>query len=147
MGEKDKNLIENHIIIWFINNHGSFGFTSSGYYGNKTPAFQLKVNSGDKKILEEIKSHLGLKNKIYEYHYPGKEKSKRMPQAVLIVRDFNQLKDIIIPFFHNKLTGGKRSQFVEWLERVGKDPNISERFKSLYRLYKSGMYDKLPKFT
>lgn len=148
--DKTNELIKttpNYIIIWLINNRGSFGFTSSGLYRNKTPAFQLKVNARDIMFLEQIRDYLGLRNKIYKYHYPGKDKSKREPQAILMVRDFKQFKDIIIPFFHRKLVGRKRTQFIEWIEKIGKDPNISERFKSLYRLYKKGMYDRLPKFT
>jgi len=134
-------------IIWLINNRGSFGFTSSGFYRNKTPAFQLKITARNIKILEQIRDYLGLKNKVYKYHYPGKDKSKREPQAILTIRDFKQLKDIIIPFSHKKLVGRKRAQFIEWLEKIGSDPDVSDRFKSLYRLYKWGAYDKLPKFT
>ena len=133
-------------IVWLINSHGYFGFTSSGLYRNKTPTFQLKMIARNTKSLEQIRDYLGLRNKIYKYH-SGKDKSKREPQAILIVRDFQQLKDIIIPFFHKKLIGHKRAQFIKWIEEISKDPDISDRFKSLYRLYKWGMYDKLPKFT
>jgi len=142
MADKNKNTINNRIVMWLINNRGSFGFTSSGLYGNKTPAFQLKVELRDIDILEKIKAYLGLRNKIYKYHYPGKEKANRKPQALLIVRDFKQLKNAIIPFFHKNLMGDKEVRFIEWLEEIGKNPMISDRFKSLYRLYKSGFYDK-----
>ena len=130
-----------------IETRGSFGFTSSGPYGNKTPAFQLKMSADNKKLLELIRNYLGLRNKIYEYRYPGKEKSKRGRQVFLVVRDFGELKDIIIPFFYKKLKGYKSQQFMEWLEKIGSDPGISDRFKSLYRLYKWGIYDNDPKFT
>jgi len=139
--------IDPNYIIWLINSYGSFGFTSSGLYRNKIPTFQLKMTVSKIKFLEQIRDYLGLKNKIYKYHYPGKDKSKREPQAILIVRDFKQLKDIIIPFFYKKLTDEKRSQFIKWLEKIDQDPEISDRFKSLYRLYKLGVYDTNPKFT
>ncbi|HEY4523997.1 MAG TPA: LAGLIDADG family homing endonuclease [Candidatus Paceibacterota bacterium] len=129
-----------------VEGQGSFGFTASGPAGNKTPAFQLKMSINNKKLLENIKDYLGLKNKIYEYHYPGKEKSRRESQVLLIVRDFNQLRGIIIPFFYKKLKGYKGKQFIEWLENIGKDPYISDRFKSLYGLCKLGMYDTHPNF-
>jgi len=125
---------------------GSFGLTSSGLGGNIIPTFQLKMNINNKDLLEEIKNQLGLKNKIYIYHYPGKERTKREKQAILMVRDFRQLKDIVIPFFYGKLKGYKNRQFLDWLEKIGRDPEISNRFKSLYRLHKMGAYDKNPKF-
>lgn len=143
MADKSNNRqIPADYIRGIVEGQGFFGFTRSGPAGNIVPTFQLKMNIIDKKIMNEIKVYLGLKNKIYEYHYPGKEKSRRMPQALLIVRDFKQLKDIIIPFFNKKLIGDKGRQFEKWLEKIGSDPEISDRFKSLYRLYKWGMFDE-----
>jgi hypothetical protein len=97
---------------------------------------------------------MGLKNKLY-YKVPGvniqnaKTGKKYLSgrQAILVVRDFKQLRDIIIPFFYKKLVGYKGVQFAEWLEKIGSDPCISDRFRSLYNLYKIGVYDNDPKFT
>jgi len=146
LAEEQTEMSPNHI-VWLINSYGSFGFTSSGLYRNKIPTFQLKMTISKTRFLEQIRDYLGLKNKIYKYHYQDKGKSKREPQTTLIVRDFKQLKDIIIPFFYKKLTGYRRARFIKWLERIGSDPNVSDRFKSLYRLYKLGVYDTNPKFT
>lgn len=145
MAERTK--ISFDYIRGIVEGQGSFGFTRSGLGGNIVPTFQIKLGINNKELLESIKDKLGLRNKIYLYYYPGKEKTKREEQAILMVRDFEQLKDVIIPFFYKQLIGYKGNQFVEWIEKIGKDPEISNRFKTLYRLYRDGTYDKLPKFT
>ncbi len=146
MPKSSADQISAEYIRGVVETQGLFGFTSSGPAGNKTPSFQIKMGAQNKKLLEEIRDYLALKNKVYEYHYPGKEKSKREPQAILIIRDFKQLKDIIIPFLYKRLRGYKEKQLIQWLEEIGRDPDISDRFKSLYRLYKWGMYDNHPNF-
>ncbi|MBI5306058.1 LAGLIDADG family homing endonuclease [Candidatus Wolfebacteria bacterium] len=132
-----------------VDGEGTFTFCTTGEWNKKSkvPAFQLRMHIRDKELIETIRNFLGLRNKVYIYHYPGKDGASRGPQAMLIVREFNNLKDIIIPLFYKKLFGYKGIQFTEWLEKIGSDPDVSDRFKSLYRLYRWGMYDKLPKFT
>lgn len=150
--------ISNEYIRGLVEGEGSFTFhtTSKRADGTryKLPAFVISLHTRDKYLLEMVRDKLGLKSKIYN-RVPRvniqnaktgvKYLSER--QAILAVRDFEQLKDIIIPFFYKRLKGYKGKQFVEWLEKIGSDPGISDRFKSLYRLYKWGVYDKLPKFT
>lgn len=34
---------------------------------------------------------------------------------------------------------------MEWLEETGRNPDVSDRYKALYRIYKFGIYDQ-PKF-
>lgn len=113
----------------------------------KLPAFVIAMHERDFKLFLMIKNTLGLRNKIYFRKPSIKDGYKRGNMVVLVVREFDQLKDIIIPFFYKKLKGYKGIQFIEWIEKIGADPNISNRYKSLYRLYKWGMYDTLPKFT
>ncbi len=141
-----------------VDGEGSFTFHSGskrpggGKY--KIPAFSISMNIRDRDLIVAVKNKLGLKNPIY-YKLPttnikntNNEKlyiSGR--QAILVVRDFKQLKDIIIPFFYGKLKGYKGEQFTAWLEKIGSDPDVSDRYKSLYRLYKWGIFGKLPKFT
>lgn len=120
-----------------VDGEGSFTFSSAGR-GRKTPAFQIRMHIRDKLLLEKVRDFLGLKNKIYTYHYPGKDGAKRGPQAVLIVREFGNLKNIIIPLFYGNLIGYKSIQFKEWLEKIGSDPNVPKSYKLLYRLHKSG---------
>lgn len=140
--------LSSEYIRGLIEGEGTFTFTTSGWSGKKkVPSFQLRMNIRDKELIEAVRDFLGLKNKVYIYHYPGKDGSRRGPQAMLIVREFESLKDVIIPMFYNNLVGNKSKQFMAWMERIGSDPDVSDRFKSLYRLYKWGMYDKLPKFT
>ncbi|PIV31710.1 hypothetical protein COS33_01785 [Candidatus Wolfebacteria bacterium CG02_land_8_20_14_3_00_37_12] len=150
--------ISNEYIRGLVEGEGSFTFSTTRKKVDgtryKLPAFVISLHIRDKHLLQMIRDKLGLKSKIY-YKIPMvniqnaktgvKYLSER--QAILVVRDFQQLKDIIIPFFYKRLRGYKSVQFIEWLEKIGSDPNVSDRFKSLYRLYKWGMYDKLPKFT
>ena len=89
---------------------------------------------------------MGLRNKVYEYNHQGKDGHKRGPQAMLIVRELGQLKNIIVPFFYKKLKGNKGKQFQEWLEKMGTDVNVSDNFRFINKIYKSGFYDKNPKF-
>ena len=65
---------------------------------------------------------------------------------MLMVRDFGSLKNIIIPFFYNKLAGHKAIQFDEWLAEISEDPQVPESYSLLYRLHKSGFYSENSKF-
>lgn len=150
--------ISNEYIRGLIDGEGSFTFHTNRKKADgiryKLPAFVISLHIRDINLLKAVRDKMGLKNKIY-YRPPriaiqnvkngNKYISER--QAILAVRDFKQLKNIIIPFFYKRLNGYKGIQFMEWLEKIGSDPGVSDRFKSLYRLYKWGIYDKLPKFT
>lgn len=101
----------------------------------------------DKKLLELVRDSLGLKNKVYEYDHKRNDGFKRGPQVMLIVRELGNIKNIIIPFFYKSLIGNKARQFDEWIEKIGKDPWVPEKFKFIYKLYKSGFYEKNNKFA
>jgi len=150
--------ISNEYIRGLVEGEGSFTFHTGRKKSDgrkpKIPAFVISMHIRNKDLLNKIKQKLGIKNKIY-YRPPRMNIQNVVTQkqylsernAILVVRDFIQLKDIIIPFFYKKLAGYKGGQFIAWLEKIGNDPDISDRYKSLYRLYKWGVYDKLPKFT
>jgi hypothetical protein len=150
--------ITNEYIRGLVEGEGSFAFHLTGKRADgsiyKLPAFIISMNYRDRDLLNLIKNKMGLKNKLY-YRIPGvniqnaKTGKKYLSgrQAILVVRDFEQLRDVIIPFFYKKLVGYKGVQFMDWLEKIGSDPDVSDRFKSLYHLYKLGMYDTHPKFT
>ena|SRR3989344_4695362 len=108
----------------------------------KLPAFVIAMHERDKNLIKIIRDTLGLRNSIYTRSPTNKDGYNRGKATVLVVREFDQLKDIIIPFFYKKLYGNKGKQFIEWLEKIGSDPNVSNRYKSLYRIYKFGIYDK-----
>jgi len=150
--------ITNEYIRGLVEGEGSFTFhqTSKRVDGSvyKLPAFVVSMHFRDKDLLNLVKNKMGLKNNLY-FRVPvnniqnAKTGKKYLSarQAMLVVRDFEQLRDIIIPFFYKKLRGYKRIQFMNWLEKIGSDPGISDRFRSLYKLYKLGVYDNDPKFT
>ncbi len=123
---------------------GTFTFCNSGH--RKIPAFTIKMHVRDKKLLEAVRDVLGLKNKVYQYHYPGNDGSARGPQAMLIVREIGNLKDVIIPLFAKKLAGNKGKQFDAWIEKIWEDPDVPRAYKLIYKIYKSGFYDRNPKF-
>jgi hypothetical protein len=133
-----------------IEGEGCFTFyTTKNLNGTKrkTPAFVIGMNDRDNKLLGMVRDALGLRNPIYARYSSSKYKGKRSGVAVLVVREFDQLKDIIIPLFYKKLSGYKGVQFMEWFEKIGSDPDVSNRFKSLHHLYKLGVYDTHPGFV
>ena len=107
----------------------------------KVPAFALKMHERDEDLIRSVRNTLGLTNRVYNYYSPSTRKPNHGRQAMLIVREFPQIKNTIIPFFYNKLHGNKGKQFKEWLEKMG-DEGTSEKTKFLYRLYKSGFFDR-----
>ncbi len=133
---------------------GSFTFSTIGIkdasgHKKKLPAFILSMSRRDYYLLEAVKRKLGLRNVVYSY-LPRKKKGdsyNRQGMSVLIVRDFGQLKNIIVPFFYKRLAGNKGRQFREWLEKIGADPYVPDRYKFIYKLYKDGFYDRNPKYT
>ncbi|MBI2623286.1 MAG: hypothetical protein HYW65_01800 [Candidatus Liptonbacteria bacterium] len=127
-----------------VEGEGCFTFSKSN--GRKIPAFAIRMHIRDKSLICAIRDTLGLRNKVYVYDYQAKDRIERAPQATLIVREFGQLKNIIVPFFYKRLRGNKRNQFELWLEKIGNDPSVPESFKFIYKIYKAGFYDKNPKF-
>lgn len=127
-----------------IDGEGCFTFSKSGKW--KVPAFILRMNSRDRDLIIMIKNELGLKSKIYEYDYQKNDGSIRDGQSILIVREFPQIKNVIVPFFYKKLIGHKRKQFEKWINEIGSDPDISDRFKLIYRMCIAGFYDRHNKF-
>ncbi len=142
-----KQMMTYEYIRGLVEGEGCFSFCQGykKYQGGKykLPTFEIAMHERDQELLIKVKDRLGLRNKIYNYP-PAKNALSKGRKAVLIVREFDQLKDIIIPLFYKKLHGHKAKQFAEWLEKIGSDPDISNRFKSLYRLHKWGIYNKSP---
>jgi len=136
-----------------IDGEGCFSFCNipqRNKSGNKLkiPAFILGMHERDKELIERVKRYLGVKNKIYILKAYTLDGFKRGKTARIMVRDFGELRDIIIPFFYNKLIGYKGKQLIEWLERIGHDPDIHPDYKVLYSLYKKGYFnDKQPKIN
>lgn len=60
----------------------------------------------------------------------------------IMVRDVGQIKNKIVPLFYGKLNGYKSIQFREWMEVIGTDPDVPDRYKFIYKIYKKGFYDR-----
>jgi len=154
--------LTNEYIRGLIEGEGSFTFHTSNDLkpdGTKKirriPVFAIQMHERDESLIRGVKEHLNIKNKIYNYKSDdfvmiaatkGQRIYKRGRKSILYVRDLGTLKNIIIPFFYKRLKGYKGIQFLEWLEKMGSDPEVSLGYKLLYRLYKCGYYDKNPKF-
>ena len=135
----DRLKISNEYIRGLVEGEGCFTFSTSGK--RKVPAFFIQMHLRDEELLKAICNRLRLPNEIYVYPPRTSDGFKRGPSARLIVREFNSLKDSVIPFFYKKLKGNKGKQFNEWLERIGNDSRISKKFKTIYQLHKNGFYD------
>lgn len=112
----------------------------------KVPTFVIAMHERDYDLLNAIKETLDLKGKLYNFKSWTGDGSNRGRKVVLVVRNFSELKDIVIPLFYKKLKGHKGRQMTDWLEKIGSDPDVTDRFKSLYRLYKWGAFDSDPVF-
>lgn len=141
--------LTNEYIRGLVESEASFTFSKNRRSNGapiRVPAFQIKMHVRDKELLEGVRDHLGLANKIYVYDYGGSDGYNRGPTATLIVRDFGSLKNVIIPFFYKKLAGNKAIQFDEWLNKINDDPLVPESYSLLYRLHKTGFYSRNPKY-
>jgi len=141
--------LTNDYIRGLVEGEGSFTFSGNRRSDGtliRVPSFQIKMHVRDKALLEGIRDHLGLKNRVYVYDHQRNDGYKRAPNAMLIVREIGNLKNIIIPFFYNKLASHKAVQFNEWLENIRNDPTVPESYDILYRLHENGYYAKNPKF-
>lgn len=125
---------------------GTFTFSPRKKSGTKVPAFSIKMHHRDTMLLEAVRDKLGLSNRIYVYDTKSYDGHNRAPQAMLIVREIGNLKNIIVPFFYKSLVGNKRLQFEEWIEEIGNSPEVPKTYKILHLLYKSGYYDRFNKF-
>lgn len=129
--------------------YGCFTFCSAGPKDKKVilPAFILSMGGENENLMRLVTDTLGLQNRVYKYP-PRQAKNRKNKQstAMLIVRDFGQLKNIIVPLFHKKLTGSKSRQFESWIEKMGKDPRIPQSYKFIYKLYKNGYYGRNAKY-
>ena len=123
-----------------VEGEGCFTFSKISK-NRKIPSFAIGMSRRDKELLYLVKEKLKLRNKVYEYPPRiRKDGYKRGGMCMLVVRDFGQLKNIIIPVFYEKLRGNKAKQFEEWLEKIGSDPDVLESFRFLYKLHVNGFY-------
>ncbi|MBI3046241.1 MAG: LAGLIDADG family homing endonuclease [Candidatus Harrisonbacteria bacterium] len=133
-----------------IDGEGCFSFCNipqRNRYGNKIkiPAFILGMHERDRELVEKVREYLGVKNKVYTFKPYLLDGFKRGKTVRIMVRDFGELRDIIIPFFNKKLIGFKGKQFIAWLEKIGNDPNVHPDYKVLFGLYKRGYFEEKAK--
>jgi len=121
---------------------GSGTFTFSSIVDIKLPAFAIKMHARDMNLLEMVRDSIGLRNKVYQYNHQGNDGYKRGPQAMLIVRDLPQIKNLIVPLFYRKLAGYKGVQFHEWILKIAEDQSVPERYKLISKIYFAGFYDR-----
>ncbi len=148
---RDKQMLTYDYIRGLITGEGCFTFCSvrSKERGtiSKIPTFALGMSERDKILVESVKESLGLRNRVYAYA-PRKRKDgyKRTGSVHLMVRDFGQLKNVIVPLFYKKLKGYKSIQFEEWILTIENDPMVPKIYKLIPKIYKSGFYENIKKF-
>lgn len=110
----------------------------------KRPVFVIAMHERDEELLRALRNTFGVSDSILKYKPWTKDGIKRGGSAKLVIRDTAELRNLIIPFFYNKLYGYKGKQFFQWLEKMNDEDMIKES-KYLYRLYKNGYFEKLDK--
>ncbi|KKU94480.1 MAG: hypothetical protein UY26_C0001G0032 [Candidatus Jorgensenbacteria bacterium GW2011_GWA1_48_13] len=131
-----------------VEGEGTFTFSTrpkkmpDGSMGKeKIPSFAINMHERDEALLIAVRDTLGLTNKVHKHGSANRKNPNHAKQAMLIVRENGQIKNIIIPFFYKKLYGNKGKQFAEWLEKMG-NSDTSEYSQALHKLYKSGWFDE-----
>ena len=135
--------ISNEYIRGLVEGEGCFTFCTNSD-GRKVPTFCIAMHIRDSDLIYAICNRLRLPNKIYVFGPYRKDGANRSQCTRLMVREYDSLKNIIIPFFYKKLYGHRGRQFELWLEKIGTNPMVSPKFKQIYDLYKIGYYDNFP---
>jgi|SRR3989338_1785742 len=145
--------ISDDYIRGLVDGEGCFTFCTVGRSDSllkpKIPTFVIQMHERDKLLIEMVRDKLAPKNEVYVYKMLGMRTHtdkvyKRGPMARIMIRDVGSLKNNVVPFFYDKLIGHKGVQFNDWLEKIGSDPLVPERFKIIYRLHKAGYWSKNP---
>jgi|SRR3989344_3530420 len=147
-----KNKLTDDFILGLVVGEGCFTFSTSNALSadgrkikRRIPAFSIGMHVRDYELLEKVRDSMGLKNKVYRFKSSVKDGYDRGDKAILIVREFYQLKNIVIPFFNGRLDGYKKEQFESWVEKMGSDIDVPIRFRKIAWLYKAGLYDEFSK--
>lgn len=106
--EEIKERITDDYLRGLIEGEGHFGIDTK-VNGEKIPCFVLKMHVRDKELIEAVRDHLGVRNRVYEYTHQGRH------FAQLIIRDIPTLKFKTVPMFHRKVLGFKGTQIEWWL--------------------------------
>lgn len=142
--------LSNEFIRGLIVGEGCFSFHTNGSKKNpdgttsrwKIPAFVLSMHVRDRDLINSVADALGVDDMVYRHTGYKGDGLNRSDKATLAIRKFADLKDKVIPFFYNKLSGYKAIQFQEWLNNIGRDPDVRESYKLIYKLHKSGYWNK-----
>ncbi|MCL4405437.1 MAG: hypothetical protein M1361_00570 [Patescibacteria group bacterium] len=156
IGDTKTSLSEGYV-RGLIDGEGYFAFSTSPggrrsvngrvvTYKFRIPEFAIGMHERDANLIKGVRDTMGLSSVVHIYKSFDKDGCKRGRRAFMCVRDIGQIKNIIVPFFYDRLVGYKGTQFNEWLEKIGNDPDVQRRFKLVYRLHKPGFYNKNPKF-
>ena len=130
-----------------IDGEGCFSFMAQEKGRHIIPSFAIAMSNRDRDLIISVRDSLNLRNRIYTYKPRTRNDGyKRLGMTILVVRDVGQLKNMIVPLCYKKLNGYKSFQFQKWIERIGTDPLVPRSYKIIHLLYKSGFYDKNPKY-
>jgi|SRR3989344_4777181 len=132
-----------------IDGEGCFSFCSipprsaDGKRKQKLPCFTLAMSKRDVDLIRAVRDKLKIRNTVYTYASRKRpDNYNRDGMAILIVRDFGQIKNIIVPLFYKKLFGFKAIQFERWIQEMGSNDDVPERFNLITKIYNNGFYEK-----
>lgn len=137
-----RGLIEGEGCFTFCTFGGKVSLQDGTIGKMKMPAFVISMHERDQELLRAVRNKLNLRNSVYHNNERKRTdgyKNSRM--STLIVRDFGQLRNIIIPLFYESLIGYKSFQFKEWIDLIETDLFVPDRYKVLSMLCKSGFYE------
>lgn len=103
------NLPSYDFIAGLLTSIGSFLWVKQK--NSEVPVFQLKMQSGDHKLLELVKARLEIKESIHQYIHQGRKYS------LLLIRSRRTIETKLIPIFDGRLFGQKQNQFDAWKKK------------------------------
>ena len=125
-------------IIELFDKKGIFSFSTQGKYKYRVPYFCLKSKPAEVYFLKLVKHELGIKSKIYTYNESiGKDGYIRSGFCMLITRDIGELKDSIIPFAAEYLTGDTLRKFKAWIKNMEKFDRVPSGYRQIPGIVKA----------
>jgi len=142
------NLLSDEYVRGLVEGEGCFTFDTRTKNEEriKIPTFAIGMHERDEELLRLVRISMKLKrinsNSIYVEGPYKKDGANRGKTAKLIVRDYESLLKVIVPFFYGKLHGYKGIQFREWIEKIG-NKNVPYPYRRIYDLHKRGFFGSI----
>lgn len=139
----NKNKAKKEYVCGFLDGRARFLFYNNKSGGKEVKIPTFLVSSEDRSMVILTKNLLFIRNRVYEHPSKiGRDGYLRRYLAEIIIRDVGQLKNKVVPFFYGTQSKIKRSELHDWIQKIGSDPMVPERYKIISKLYSRGFYNK-----